>query len=175
MKSGEKNKYIIGAVIILVVVLVAVLLIKFTSKKTDSELVNENTESQVDTSKIGVVSEGEFAGQEVDMSNALLIEEVSVGTGTEVQEGDTIKIDYVGTLDNGSVFDDSTQRGEPLVFVVGKGQTIAGIDQGVLGMQAGGKRKLIIPASLGYGDTAQEGIPAGSTLHVEVTVLEIID
>ena len=75
-----------------------------------------------------------------------------VGTGAEAKTGDSVSVNYVGALySNGKVFDASWKRKEPFTFTLGKGQVIVGWEQGVPGMKVGGRRELIVPASLGYG------------------------
>jgi FKBP-type peptidyl-prolyl cis-trans isomerase FkpA len=96
-----------------------------------------------------------------------------VGTGDEAVAGKTVSVHYVGTLLNGTKFDSSRDRNEPFEFVLGSGQVIKGWDQGVVGMKVGGKRKLVIPPDLAYGDQAKASIPANSTLVFEVELLGV--
>ena len=103
----------------------------------------------------------------------LTIEDIEEGSGTEVKSGDTIVIHYKGTLPDGTQFDSSYDRDEPFETQIGFGQVIKGWDEGVIGMKVGGKRKLIIPPSLGYGAQAVGSIPANSTLIFELELLEI--
>jgi FKBP-type peptidyl-prolyl cis-trans isomerase len=103
----------------------------------------------------------------------LKIEDLKKGTGPQVKSGDTIRIHYKGTLTDGTPFDSSYDRGEPFETKIGVGDVIKGWDQGVIGMQVGGKRKLIIPPSLGYGDQPAGTIPPNSTLVFEVELIEI--
>lgn len=103
----------------------------------------------------------------------LKIEDTKVGTGREVKSGDTVVIHYLGTLPNGTKFDSSYDRGQPFETKIGTGQVIKGWDLGVVGMKVGGKRKLTIPPSLGYGQQAVGTIPANSTLIFEVELLDV--
>lgn len=103
----------------------------------------------------------------------LQIKDEKVGTGASVKSGDTVVINYKGTLTNGKQFDSSYDRGVPFTTQIGVGQVIKGWDEGVVGMKVGGKRKLVIPPSLGYGDQAMPGIPPNSTLIFEVELVEI--
>ncbi len=103
----------------------------------------------------------------------LLVEDLTVGTGTEAVAGKHVVVNYKGTLLDGTTFDSSYERGAPFDFDLGAGQVIAGWDQGLVGMKVGGKRKLVIPASLAYGDRAIGPIPANSTLVFEVELLEV--
>ena len=101
------------------------------------------------------------------------IEDLQEGTGPEVKSGDTISIHYVGTLTNGTKFDSSYDRGEPYETKIGVGEVIKGWDLGVVGMKVGGKRKLTIPPSLGYGEQGSGSIPPNSILIFEVELMEI--
>ena len=96
-----------------------------------------------------------------------------VGTGAVVKSGDTVSVHYLGVLTTGQKFDSSRDRGEPFEFTVGNHQVIAGWEKGLIGMKVGGKRTLVIPPSLGYGDKAVGPIPANSTLIFEVELLAI--
>lgn len=103
----------------------------------------------------------------------LMITDTIVGTGAEAAGGASITVNYVGKLDNGQVFDASSNHGQPFTFTLGVGQVIPGWDQGILGMKVGGKRTLVIPAELAYGDRAIGSIPANSTLTFEVELLDV--
>ena len=103
----------------------------------------------------------------------LEIVDLAVGTGATAVNGDTVTVNYVGTLTNGTKFDSSIDRGQPFTFVLGAGKVIAGFDQGIAGMKVGGKRKLTIPPSLGYGINPQGTIPGNSTLIFDVDLLSI--
>src|SRR3989344_5370393 len=88
----------------------------------------------------------------------LKIEELVVGSGAEAVSGKKITVNYSGTLTDGTKFDSSYDRGVPFSFNLGAGEVIKGWDMGVLGMKVGGKRKLTIPASLGYGAEGAGGV-----------------
>ncbi len=105
----------------------------------------------------------------------LEIEDLQVGEGIEVANGDQVTVHYTGWLIDGTKFDSSLDRGKPFTFELGARQVIQGWDRGVRGMQVGGIRKLTIPPELAYGDRAVGGglIPANSTLVFEVKLLEI--
>ncbi|MFA5702483.1 MAG: FKBP-type peptidyl-prolyl cis-trans isomerase [Advenella sp.] len=105
----------------------------------------------------------------------LIIEDIEVGTGEEAKSGQHVTVHYTGwLLDNGAKFDSSKDRNQPFSFPLGAGHVIKGWDQGVAGMKIGGKRKLTIPASLGYGTRGAGGvIPPNATLVFEVELLDL--
>lgn len=106
---------------------------------------------------------------------ALQVTDETVGTGVAAVAGDSVTVNYVGSLTNGTVFDASANHGTTgFTFNLGAGQVIQGWDQGIVGMKEGGKRKLVIPASLAYGNQAIGNvIPANSTLVFEVELLKV--
>ncbi len=108
-----------------------------------------------------------------NIENPLKTEDLTEGTGPAVKEGDTVTVQYKGTLKDGTEFDSSYKHGKPFGFTVGKGSVIRGWDEGLIGMKAGGKRKLTVPPDYGYGDQELPGIPANSTLIFEIELLKI--
>jgi len=104
----------------------------------------------------------------------LEVTDLSAGSGAEAASGSTVVVHYVGVAHStGEEFDASYNRGEPLSFRLGVGQVIAGWDQGVTGMKVGGRRKLVIPPHLGYGDRGAGGvIKHGETL---IFVVDLVD
>ena len=95
------------------------------------------------------------------------------GRGNTPQEGDIVRLHYTGKLADGSVFDSSRERGEPIVFRVGNGQVIPGLEEGISLVREGGHITLIVPPDLGYGERAMGPIPSNATLTFEVELLEI--
>ena len=89
------------------------------------------------------------------------------------KEGDTVEVHYVGTLEDGTQFDSSRDRGDTFSFTIGEGYVIQGWEQGIPGMKVGGLRKLTIPSDLGYGDYGTGPIPGGATLIFEVELVSI--
>lgn len=88
----------------------------------------------------------------------LIIEDTKVGTGAVAESGKRCIMHYTGTLSDGTKFDSSLDRGEPFPFTLGAGEVIKGWDEGVAGMKVGGKRRLIIPPALGYGERGAGGV-----------------
>jgi len=108
------------------------------------------------------------------MSNGLVIEDVKISDGQEVEKFSIVTVNYTGLLEDGTKFDSSLNPGRsPFRFTVGAGQVIKGWDEGLMGMKIGGKRKLTIPPELGYGSRDNGPIPANSTLIFEIDLLGI--
>jgi FKBP-type peptidyl-prolyl cis-trans isomerase len=106
--------------------------------------------------------------------SGLQYQDVVTGTGPEATTGQVAVVHYTGWLTDGTKFDSSRDRGTPFSFPLGGGQVIAGWDQGVAGMKVGGRRKLLIPPDLGYGEMGSPPvIPAAATLVFDVELLEL--
>mmetsp|Transcript_4003 Transcript_4003/g.12528 ORF Transcript_4003/g.12528 Transcript_4003/m.12528 type:complete len:119 (+) Transcript_4003:101-457(+) len=91
------------------------------------------------------------------------------------KKGETIAVHYVGTLDNGKVFDSSYSRGRPFRFKVGVGQVVPGWDEAVKQLSVGEKARCIVPADLAYGNKGIPGlIPPGATLYLEIELISIV-
>lgn len=100
--------------------------------------------------------------------------EVAAGSGPAATAGQRVSVHYTGWLTTGQKFDSSLDRRQPFEFALGRGQVIAGWDEGVAGMRIGGKRRLIVPADLGYGVRGAGGvIPPNATLIFDVELLRI--
>ncbi len=96
------------------------------------------------------------------------------GTGPAAENGDTVAVHYIGTLMDGTEFDNSHKRGDPIKFPLGQGRVIQGWDQGIAMMNVGGKATLIIPPELGYGARGAGGaIPPNATLKFEVELVDV--
>ena len=111
-------------------------------------------------------------------STGLQYEDTVEGTGTLATKGHSVTVHYTGWLFNGgtlgSKFDSSKDRNDPFAFQLGAGMVIRGWDEGVAGMKVGGKRTLVIPASLGYGSRGAGGvIPPNATLKFDVELLGV--
>ncbi|MER8032077.1 FKBP-type peptidyl-prolyl cis-trans isomerase [Streptomyces bauhiniae] len=131
------------------------------SVKSDEVAVSELTKPEVH------VPEGDAPAE-------LTVRDLVIGDGAEVKPGMVVRVHYVGvTFESGKEFDASWDRGEPYKFAVGSGKVIKGWDRGVRGMRVGGRREIIVPPRLGYGNQSPTPlIPAGSTL---VFVVDLLD
>ncbi len=140
--------------------------------------------AQVAESNVVFVGDGENVNGErvkalvnaADISGNLtkmVIDDIVVGTGEAVKEGDTVSVHYVGTLQDGMEFDNSQKRGEPFEFTVGEGRVIKGWEEGLVGMKVGGQRILVIPPDMGYGKNGIGPIPGNATLVFKIELLTI--
>ncbi|MGE0171568.1 MAG: FKBP-type peptidyl-prolyl cis-trans isomerase [Oligoflexales bacterium] len=119
-------------------------------------------------------SSGEAAPAATTDASGLEITDITVGQGAEAVDGSQVTVHYTGTLTNGTTFDSSVSRNEPFVFELGKGHVIKGWEMGVKGMKVGGKRKLVIPPDLAYGERgAGSVIPPNATLVFEIELLDV--
>jgi peptidylprolyl isomerase len=105
-------------------------------------------------------------------SSGLYYQDITVGTGATAQAGNTVFVYYTGWLANGLRFDSRTS-GEPAGFPIGVGRVIRGWDEGVPGMKVGGKRRLVIPPSLGYGAQGQGSIPGNAVLVFDIELKDV--
>lgn len=116
------------------------------------------------------------AGAALPITNngELMITDTQTGTGAEAVNGTMVSVHYTGMLEDGSVFDSSIPRGEPITFQLGAGMVIQGWEQGILGMKVGGKRHLVIPSDLAYGPQGRPPvIPANATLIFDVELVGV--
>lgn len=109
------------------------------------------------------------------LPGGLMIEDLEAGSGAVAAKGQTVSVHYTGWLTDGRKFDSSKDRNEPFQFPLGAGHVIRGWDEGVQGMQEGGRRKLTIPPEMGYGARGAGGvIPPNATLVFEVELLKVL-
>ena len=178
LKQNEAIAVGVGIVLVAVFFFFPGIFSKITGTTGDAGI---NTSANPDAI---VVEEGDkMEGTTIDTTNntpnmtttaeGLVINDVKVGTGAEVKNGDTVSVHYVGTFTDGSKFDSSVDRGTPFSFTVGGGQVIKGWELGLVGMKVGGERKLTIPSTLGYGAQTYGPIPGGSTLLFDIQLLKV--
>ena len=111
---------------------------------------------------------------QITTASGLKYVEIAQGKGETPAKGQTVSVHYTGTLENGKKFDSSRDRNSAFEFQIGEGQVIKGWDEGLSTMKVGGRRKLIIPANLGYGARgAGDVIPPNATLIFDVELLKI--
>ncbi|MCK5475204.1 MAG: FKBP-type peptidyl-prolyl cis-trans isomerase [Candidatus Pacebacteria bacterium] len=181
-----KDQNVIVLVIVIILLLLGAMLLTGDNKNEEldqDEIIfkdnikeNNNTE-EIDTEKDNTTKENNI--KEDNQSNEekmeLKIEVLQEGSGEVLtKKGDTISVHYTGTLEDGTKFDSSIDRGEPFSFIIGAGQVIQGWDQGTLDMKVGEKRKLTIPAELGYGSAgAGDAIPPNATIIFDIELMDI--
>jgi FKBP-type peptidyl-prolyl cis-trans isomerase len=113
-------------------------------------------------------------GKPVRTASGLAYWDARVGDGALAQPGKAVRVHYVGRFQDGTVFDQSYSRGEPIAFRLGAGQVIKGWEEGIAGMKVGGRRKLVIPPSIGYGAAGYPGaIPPNATLVFQVELVGV--
>ena len=133
------------------------------SAETPSPMTEENLAEEALTEETLVTTD-----------SGLQYVDITEGTGAMPQAGQRVTVHYTGTLEDGTKFDSSRDRGRPFTFQIGVGQVIKGWDEGVSTMRVGGQRKLVIPAELGYGSRGAGGvIPPNATLIFDVELLRI--
>ena len=164
---------VIGLALVAVVIILFVGLRNVFPGGTPDE-VAEETVREITKDAVEEIIGNEVIMAEETRPSGLIIEELSVGDGNVAEPGMLVTVHYTGSFPDGDVFDSSVVRGTPFQFVLGVGQVIAGWDEGVTGMMVGGKRKLIIPPEIAYGDRgAGDVIPPGATLEFEVELLGV--
>lgn len=165
-----------------VVMMVLALFLLNVDEKTLSAVVPEG---QTQTAVV-VVNDGDGQDQNelaralvaaydgMDTLQKVVVDDVVLGGGTEAVAGKTVRVHYVGRLENGQEFDNSEKRGEPFEFTIGAGEVIAGWEEGLVGMKEGGERTLVIPPQFGYGDQAVGPIPPNATLLFSIKLIDVI-
>ena len=181
--SSIVNKYEATGIFVSITIMIAALAV--ISMKVDDGLVSsaENVSVQgavVVVSEDGVVSdEAALADAIVDASTefgtlqALVVDDVRIGTGNAAAVGNTVTVHYIGSTRDGVQFDSSYERGESFTFTLGEGKVIKGWEDGLVGMKVGGQRILVVPPEMGYGNRQVGPIAAGSILVFAVELLSI--
>jgi len=174
----QKTSTVIAVVAAVAVVALFLGGLVYTQNQQASAPAVPDLSSSSSSASLSDASQSDQTTQPMDTSSQpqpsqLQITDEVVGTGPAAKAGDHVYVNYLGTLTNGTKFDSSYDRGQPIDFDLGTGYVIKGWDQGLIGMKVGGKRKLVIPPSLGYGARANGAIPANSTLVFEVELVKI--
>jgi peptidylprolyl isomerase len=115
------------------------------------------------------------SGKVQKTASGLQYDDMTVGSGPQPKDGQNVIVHYIGTLEDGTKFDASYDRGQPIDFPLGVGKVIPGWDEGIASMKVGGRRKLIIPGDLAYGPNPPPGapIPPNATLIFDVTLVGV--
>ena len=169
------NKYLFVTIFLLVLIVLGIIF-AVSGKKDTSQVLQTPTPSATITSEIEDSQSMSASRSAISIMNVseLQMEDIKVGTGDTAVAGKVVSVNYVGTLTDGTKFDSSYDRNQAFSFTLGAGEVIPGWDQGVSGMKVGGKRKLVIPSDLAYGDNGIPGaIPGGATLIFEVELLKV--
>lgn len=136
-----------------------------SSDQSASVIVSENG-----VEGVGNALNEASSGNEVQK---IVVTDVLLGVGKEVEKGDKAEVQYIGTLQNGQEFDNSYKKGESFTFTVGDNKVIDGWNEGIVGMKAGGQRILIIPSHLAYGSKGYGPIPANATVVYAIELVSI--
>ena len=157
-------------IITIVVLVVAVVALGFVISRVDKpsgEIINHLIQGPRDN------LDGQEALQIEPLpgDEDLIINDIVEGSGPGAKVGDTLLVHYEGTLEDGTKFDSSYDRGEPFEVTVGVSQVIRGWHLGLIGLKVGGKRELVIPPHLGYGESSNDPIPPNSTLYFTVELV----
>lgn len=153
----DKTTLIVG-IVILIVLIIGVYYFMQSNQNTSADQQNQTNQQAGDTFDI----------------KGMQFKILQQGTGEPAKSGDSITVNYVGTLQDGTKFDSSVDREQPFTFTLGQNSVIQGWELGVLGMKVGEKRQLTIPPELAYGENGAGGvIPPNATLIFEVDMLGI--
>lgn len=165
------TKYLAATIFLVVLVLAGAIFVFAKSNSTNNQVFPTSTPS---ATIIPTETPQASTSATVNKMDELKIEDEVVGIGAEAVSGKSVTVNYTGTLTDGTKFDSSLDHGQPFVFNLGAGQVIQGWDEGVVGMKVGGKRKLTIPPSLGYGAAGIPGaIPGNATLIFDIELLKV--
>ncbi len=170
MKPTQTGIAVALALVVIIMFFVVPGLSPFGQGQSQTETIDQSQTLPTDTQEQTTTNT-----MSIENVTELQVTDTAVGTGATAAKGDSVTVNYVGSLTNGTIFDASANHGTTgFTFALGAGQVIKGWDEGIVGMKVGGKRSLVIPASLAYGDQAVGNIiPANSTLVFEVELLKV--
>jgi len=166
MKEKKETNIIPVAIALGVVSALAVVIFVFLNKEVD-------TLPDAQTINLNSNKEDTMNESNVEDFDVLGITTIQQGDGQEAQVGDTVSVHYEGTLSDGTKFDSSYDRGQPIEFTLGENYVIEGWEKGVIGMKVGEIRELKIPSSMGYGESGNGAIPGNAGLIFKIELLEI--
>lgn len=156
---------LIIVIIILIVIIIGIYLIARNISQNSTTASQQNANQNAQNSNSTSITYN-IQGMKVEI--------LQQGSGVGAKSGDTVTVNYVGTLQDGTKFDSSIDRGQPFQFILGQNSVIQGWELGVVGMKVGEKRKLTIPPELAYGSQGAGGvIPPNATLNFEIDMLKI--
>ncbi len=170
-ETHKGNMFFYAFVGLIIIILLAVIYANYPSGMDKINNQPENTINNIQNNNINNMDQDNLTGTTTPEQ-----QEQSEGV---VKNGDTVSVHYTGTLENGTKFDSSLDRGQPFQFTVGRGMVIKGWDQGLLGMKVGEKKRLVLPPDLAYGPqgiTAPDGtviIPQNATLIFDIELISI--
>jgi peptidylprolyl isomerase len=171
------NKGVLAGIVIALIAAVGLLVISQTSSSMPTTATTppfDNTSSAGGNSVLCSTQPPALTGVKDSDVKALKLEDKMLGSGAEATTGKMVVMNYIGRLTNGTQFDTSCGKPSPFEFNLGQGQVIQGWDQGIVGMKVGGIRRLIIPASLGYGAAGAGGvIPPNAALVFDVELIAV--
>jgi len=168
-KKGNVFFYVFVGIVVLI--LLAVIYTNYNPQLAE-KMKNEQNTFEINNQEENNMDQNNINGTTTEETSKEQTEGV-------VKNGDIVSVHYTGTLENGTKFDSSLDRGQPFEFTVGAGMVIKGWDQGLLGMKVGEKKKLVLPPELAYGSQAIPGpggsilIPANSTLIFDIELISI--
>jgi FKBP-type peptidyl-prolyl cis-trans isomerase len=144
------------------------------SSTTGSATASAPSAAAASSANAAATTSGATEGQERTLPGGLKVTDIKVGSGPMAESGQSVSVHYTGWLTDGTKFDSSVDRGEPIAFVLGAGKVIRGWDEGLKGMRVGGKRKLTIPSSMAYGEQGYPPvIPPNATLVFDVELMDV--
>jgi FKBP-type peptidyl-prolyl cis-trans isomerase len=161
------NKTLLVVIVIIIVIIAVGGIILISMPKNSNNMPSSSTTASLSTANQETVSLSyTIQGMKVEI--------LKEGSGAAAKSGDTVSVNYLGTLQDGTKFDSSYDRGTPFQFTLGQNNVIQGWELGVVGMKVGEKRRLTIPPELAYGSAGAGGvIPPNATLTFEVELLGI--
>lgn len=167
-EAHKGNMFFYAFVGVIIIILLAVIYTNYPSGVEKLNNQSQNTINNIQDNNTNNMDQNNVNGTTTTES-----------TERVVKNGDTVSVHYTGTLEDGTKFDSSLDRGKPFQFTVGVGMVIKGWDQGLLGMKVGEKKKLVLPPDLAYGPegiTAPDGtviIPKNATLIFDIELISI--